>query len=56
MKDNKEGIEKVKAMNGGYAFFMESTVIEYTIERECSLAQVGGQLDNKGYGIALPKG
>ena len=56
VKDNKEGIEKVKNMKGGYAFFMESTVIEYTIERECSLAQVGGQLDNKGYGIALPKG
>ncbi|CAG7834172.1 unnamed protein product [Allacma fusca] len=56
MKDNKHGIEKVKASNGNYAFFMESTVIEYTIERECKLAQVGGLLDSKGYGIALPKG
>lgn len=33
---------------------MESTSIEYVIERNCDLTQVGGMLDSKGYGIALP--
>ncbi|KOB79074.1 Glutamate receptor, ionotropic kainate 2 [Operophtera brumata] len=38
----------------GYAYFMESTAIEYQLERHCDLMQVGGLLDSKGYGIALP--
>ena len=33
---------------------MESTTVEYTIERNCKLTQIGGLLDSKGYGIALP--
>lgn len=33
---------------------MESTSIEYVIERNCELTQVGGMLDSKGYGIAMP--
>lgn len=33
---------------------MESTSIEYVIERNCELTQVGGLLDSKGYGIAMP--
>jgi len=37
-----------------YAYFTESSTIEYLVERNCELAQVGGLLDNKGYGIALP--
>lgn len=41
---------------GGYAFFMESTSIEYQVERECRLQKVGGNLDSKSYGIALPQG
>ena len=39
-----------------YAFLMESTTIEYNIERECYTTQIGGLLDSKGYGIALPPG
>jgi len=39
---------------GNYAFLMESTSIEYVVERNCELTQVGGQLDSKGYGIAMP--
>jgi hypothetical protein len=35
---------------------MESTTIEYVIERECDTTQIGGLLDSKGYGIALPPG
>lgn len=53
-KDNDEGLEKVK--NGGYAYFMESTSIEYIVERNCDLTQIGDKLDNKGYGIAMRKG
>ena len=52
VNSNKEGVDKVKG--GEYAFMMESTGVEYVIERQCELMQVGGLLDNKGYGIALP--
>lgn len=56
MPSNKEGLKKVLKDAGRYAFFMESTVIEYNVERNCKLAQVNGLLDNKGYAIALKKG
>lgn len=45
---NHEGVERVKKGKGSYAFLMESTSIEYTIERNCDLTQVGGMLDSKG--------
>lgn len=51
--ENPKGVEKADQEN--YAFLMESTSIEYTIERFCNLTQVGGLLDNKGYGIAMRK-
>lgn len=54
-ESNLAGVDKVKADEGKYAFFMESTVIEYNVERKCGLAQVGGLLDNKGYGIGMRK-
>lgn len=41
-------------ISGSYAFLMESTSIEYVIERNCELTQVGSMLDSKGYGIAMP--
>lgn len=50
---NDEGIKKV--LNGNYAFLMESSSIEYIQERECNLSQIGGLLDQKGYGIAMRK-
>lgn len=40
-------------ISGSYAFLMESTSIEYVIERNCELTQIGGMLDSKGYGIAM---
>lgn len=52
--NNAEGIERVVKGNRMYAFLMESTSIEYSVERNCKLMQVGGWLDSKGYGIALP--
>ncbi|UXI16918.1 hypothetical protein NH340_JMT02861 [Sarcoptes scabiei] len=54
-KSNAEGIARVKKSNGNYAYLMESASIEYVIERDCNLTQIGGLLDNKGYGIATRK-
>ncbi|XP_018059496.1 PREDICTED: glutamate receptor ionotropic, kainate 2-like [Atta colombica] len=54
-KNNKEGIERVIKTKGQYAFFMESSSIEYQLERKCELIKVGGLIDNKGYGIAMPR-
>ncbi|XP_022248257.1 glutamate receptor ionotropic, kainate 2-like isoform X2 [Limulus polyphemus] len=51
---NMKGVERVK--KGNYALLMESTSIEYIIERNCDLMQIGGLLDSKGYGIATPSG
>ncbi|XP_076356962.1 glutamate receptor ionotropic, kainate 3-like [Tachypleus tridentatus] len=53
-KSNSEGVERV--LLGNYAFLMESASIEYRVERNCNLTQIGGLLDSKGYGIATPKG
>ena len=39
----------------GYAFFMESSSIEYIMERDCDLTKVGGELDSKSYGIGMRK-
>ncbi|KAI5721657.1 hypothetical protein M8J77_023545 [Diaphorina citri] len=51
---NEAGVNRVND-NDDYAFLMESTSIEYEIERKCNLTQVGGLLDSKGYGIAMRK-
>ncbi|KAJ8921823.1 hypothetical protein NQ315_008455 [Exocentrus adspersus] len=51
--ENKDGVDR--AEKGEYAFFMESSSIEYEIQRRCSLNQVNGLLDEKGYGIAMRK-
>ncbi|RVE50837.1 hypothetical protein evm_004586 [Chilo suppressalis] len=52
---NDEGLERVKSDEENYAFLMESTSIEYMAERNCDIAQIGGLLDSKGYGIAMKK-
>lgn len=49
-----DGVERVR--RGDYAFLMEAATIEYLVEHDCQLAQIGGPLDSKGYGFALPKG
>ena len=53
-RSSKEGIDRVSI--GNYAFLMESTMIDYTIQRYCDLMQVGGLLDSKGYGIGTQPG
>ena len=52
--ENKDGVKLAEDFNN-YAFFMESTSIEYEIQRHCSLQQYGKLLDDKGYGIAMKK-
>ncbi|ULU05446.1 hypothetical protein L3Y34_017843 [Caenorhabditis briggsae] len=54
VNSSREGIARVKS--GGYAYMMESSMLEYYLERDCDLQSIGGLLDSKGYGIALPKG
>lgn len=49
----EEGRKRVEA--GNFAFFMESTSIEYITERNCNLTQIGSPLDSKNYGIATRK-
>lgn len=50
----EEGVRRV--LEGDYAFLMESTMLDYAVQRDCNLTQIGGLLDSKGYGIATPKG
>ena len=50
----EEGVARVH--EGNYAFLMESTMIDFMVQRDCNLTQIGGLLDSKGYGIATPKG
>ncbi|GIY33612.1 glutamate receptor ionotropic, kainate 2 [Caerostris extrusa] len=53
-ESNSKGVERVKKEN--YAFLMESTSIEYIVEREVRAHADRGLLDNKGYGVATPSG
>lgn len=50
------GVERVVKGKRQYAFLMESTTIEYKMERNCEIDKIGGLIDNKGYGIAMPRG
>lgn len=50
---NDEGLKRVQSEN--YAYLMESTSIDYITERFCDVTQIGGLLDDKGYGIAMKK-
>lgn len=53
---NEKGVERVMKSKHKYAFFMESSSIEYQINTQCGLTQIGGLLDSKFYGIAVPMG
>jgi len=56
VKSNSEGVERVRQGRAGedYAFFMESPAAEYVAQQKCDLTQVGGLLNQRGYGIGLP--
>ena len=55
-KSNNEGVQRVLESDGNYAYLMESNSIQYQIERQCDLIQIGSLLDSKGYGIAFTPG
>lgn len=52
---NDEGFEWAMDASRKYAFLMESSSIDYIVERHCNMSMVGGWLDEKGYGIAMRK-
>lgn len=52
---NDEGKDRVIRSKGKYAFFMESTSIEYFVKRNCELKMLSSKLDSKEYGIAMAK-
>ena len=54
VNSNKEGIQRV--LTKDYAYLMENPLIDYEIQRNCNLTQIGGLLDSKGYGIATQQG
>lgn len=45
----EEGIRRV--LDGNYAFLMESTMLDYIVQRNCNLTQIGGLLDTKGENV-----
>ncbi|XP_055300709.1 glutamate receptor ionotropic, kainate 2-like isoform X1 [Sitodiplosis mosellana] len=55
LMDNAAGVKMASDKEQDYAFLMESSSIEYVIERNCDVTQIGGLLDDKGYGIAMKK-
>jgi hypothetical protein len=40
----EEGIKRV--LEGNYAFLMESTMLDYNVQRDCNLTQIGGMFRN----------
>lgn len=54
VRSNDEGVKRVESGKSKYAFFMESTSIEYELRKNCDLKKIGGELDSKDYGIAMP--
>ncbi|CAH2241755.1 jg16320 [Pararge aegeria aegeria] len=54
VRSNDEGVKRVTSGKSKYAFFMESIAIEYELRKNCYLKKIGGELDSKDYGIAMP--
>lgn len=52
VESNDEGLQMVQ--RGNYAFFCETTQIEYFTQGHCDVTQIGEKLDSKEYGIAMP--
>ncbi|CAB1453804.1 unnamed protein product [Pleuronectes platessa] len=54
VKNIEEGIHRV--LTSDYAFLMESTTIEFVIQRNCNLTQIGALIDSRAYGVGTPMG
>ncbi|XP_037709797.1 glutamate receptor ionotropic, kainate 2 [Drosophila subpulchrella] len=53
-KNNEEGVDRVKLSKGTYSFLMETTNLQYYVQRNCELTQTGASFGEKHYGIAVP--
>ncbi|XP_017098823.2 glutamate receptor ionotropic, kainate 2 [Drosophila bipectinata] len=53
-KSNEEGVKRVKVSKGTYAFLMETTSLQYHVQRNLDLIQIGESFGQKHYGIAVP--
>jgi len=53
---NKDGVDKVLANRGGYAFILQSESIDHQVARNCHLTQVGKTFWRRGLGLALTPG
>lgn len=54
VSENNEGVDRVLRSRRGYAFFMESSSIDYVTHTRCNLTRIGSLLDSKSYGIGMP--
>ena len=54
VNSNEEGIQRV--LSRDYAYLMEQPSIDYAIQQNCNLTQIGGLIDSKSYGIATQPG
>ncbi|XP_038055631.1 glutamate receptor 4-like [Patiria miniata] len=56
MTTNDQGLERLRHMNGKFAFLMESTMNEYfSQQKPCDTLKVGQNLDSKSYGIGVSR-
>ena len=56
VSDIEEGIQRVRDLNGKYAFLLESVYNEYANNRKpCDTMKVGPHLNHNHYGIATTK-
>lgn len=53
-KSNEEGVKRVQVSKGTYAFLMETTSLQYHVQRNLDLIQIGEAFGQKHYGIAVP--
>lgn len=51
---NKEGVNRVKLSRGHYAYLLETTALQYYLNRNCELKQIGEPFNEKHYAIAVP--
>uniref|UniRef100_A0A0A1XG63 Glutamate receptor, ionotropic kainate 1 n=1 Tax=Zeugodacus cucurbitae TaxID=28588 RepID=A0A0A1XG63_ZEUCU len=51
---NKEGVDRVKRSPGRYAYLLETTALQYYLNRNCELKQIGEPFNEKHYAIAVP--
>jgi glutamate receptor, ionotropic, invertebrate len=47
----EDGIKRV--LEGNYAFLMESTMLDYAVQRDCNLTQIGGNFSANEFDLKL---